>query len=75
MPSRFWIARNSSPICRRSFASRLLSGSSSSSTFGLEHQRARDRDALLLAAGQRRRRPLGEILHFDQPQRLRDALA
>ena len=37
----------------------------------LEHQRARDRDALLLAAGQRRRRALGEILHLDQPQRSR----
>ena len=34
MPSRRWIARNSSPICRRSLASRLLRGSSSSSTFG-----------------------------------------
>ena len=40
---------------------------------GLEHQRARDRHPLLLAAGQRRRRPLGIGLHLDEPQRRRHA--
>ena len=40
----------------------------------LEHERARDRDALLLAARQRGCRPLAEPFHFDKAQRLRDAL-
>ena len=38
---------------------------------GLEHQGAGDRHALLLAAGQGRRRPVGEALHLDQAQRRR----
>ena len=43
--------------------------------FRLEHQRARNRDALLLAAGQARRRAVGIRLHLDQPQRALDLLA
>ena len=41
---------------------------------GLEHQRAGDRHALLLAARQGRRRPVGEALHLDQAQRRHHAL-
>ena len=42
---------------------------------GLEHQRARDRHPLLLAARQRRRRTIRKVLHLDQRQRSLDALA
>ena len=42
---------------------------------GLVRQRARDRDALLLAAGELRRQPLIESLERHQPQQLLAALA
>ena len=45
-------ARSQARASSRSFASRLESGSSSRMTGGLVNQRARERDALLLAAGE-----------------------
>jgi len=37
---------------------------------GTVHQGARERDALLLSAGELRRLPVGEAAHLDQVQRL-----
>ena len=54
-------------ISSRSCASRLLSGSSSSKTFGEKTERARQRHALLLAAAQRRRRTLFQAGEPDSP--------
>ena len=58
----------------RSLRSRAASGSSSSSADGLVHQRARERDALLLAAGELRRAALGEVAHADDLEHLADRL-
>ena len=55
MPSACCSAFSSSCICSRSLRSSAPSGSSSSSTFGLVDERAGERHALALAAGQLRR--------------------
>ena len=52
VPTMIWIRRISSRSRRRTLASSAESGSSSSSTFGSDGQRARERHALLLAAGE-----------------------
>ena len=44
----------------RRFLSSAPNGSSSSRTFGIDREAARERDALLLAAGELARLPLGE---------------
>ena len=71
MPSRCCSARNSSPICSAQLGVEIGQRLVEQQHLRLEHQRARDRDALLLAAGQRGRRPLGERLHLDELQRRR----
>ena len=50
MPTSRWSCFSTVCICFRSFRSSAPSGSSSSSTCGLQHERAGQRDALLLAA-------------------------
>ena len=52
MPSSFWIARISSRSETRILASSAESGSSRSRSFGPDGQRAGERHALLLAAGE-----------------------
>jgi hypothetical protein len=42
---------------------------------GLDHQGARERDALLLAAGKLLRHPMGEAAEPDKGERVRDTLA
>ena len=72
MPTCSCSAFSSTLSERRSLASSAPSGSSSSSTAGLQHQRPGQRDPLLLAAGQLARAPLGERGQLDQVQRLAD---
>ncbi len=64
-----------SSICMRlrSFRSSALSGSSSSSSLGRFDQRARERDALLLAAGELARQPVRHAFQADQRRAPRDA--
>ena len=52
VPTLIWMRRISSRSWRRTFASSAESGSSRSRTLRLDRQRARQRDALLLAAGE-----------------------
>ena len=54
----------------RTFASSAPNGSSSSSTFGFDRQRAGERDALALAAGELRGAALGQHVELHQLQQL-----
>ena len=77
MPSCFCSAFSSSCICSLSLRSSAPSGSSRSSTFGLVHQRAGERDALALAAGKLRRAAAliaAELDHGERGSRLALAL-
>ena len=59
----------------RSFASRAPNGSSSRSTFGLNDQRARERNTSLLTAGQLPGTTVGERAHLDELERGTDPFA
>ena len=61
-------SRRRSSICMvsRSLRSSAEKGSSSSSSLGSHRERARDRDALLLAARQRAHRAVGEVGEMHQ---------
>ena len=67
------MARISSRSETRILASSAESGSSSSSTFGPDRERAGERHALLLAAGELERVAAAELGQADQPQHLGDA--
>ena len=67
--------RISARISSRSLASRFDSGSSISTQRRLDHDRARDRDALLLAAGQLARQLVLVAGELHELERLVDARA
>ncbi len=70
IPTSSWSAFSSTRSCLRSFASSAPSGSSSSSTRRAQDERAGERDALLLAAGELARPALLEAVELDQLERL-----
>ena len=73
MPTSRWIALSSACIACRSLRSSAASGSSSSSTLGSVDQRAGQRDALPLTAGQPARLLLAAVAELDQLEHLGDA--
>ena len=75
MPSSSWMRRISSRSCSAPCASSADSGSSSSSTRRLDRQRAGERDALLLAAGELVRVAAAAVPEADQLQQLGGARA
>ena len=75
MPSERCSWRSSTWSCSRSLRSRAPSGSSSKQDLGLEHERARERHPLLLAARELARPPAAEALEADQAERIVDPAA
>ena len=73
MPSLRWIERISSRSETRILASSAESGSSSSSTCGLRRERAGQRHALLLAAGELVGIAVAELRQLDEAEHLGDA--
>ena len=73
MPTSRCRARSSSCSCLRSLASSAPSGSSRRSTLRAQHQCPRQRDPLLLPAGQLGGPPFREFAHAGQFQRFVDA--
>ena len=71
-PSLRWISRSSTCIEARKFLSSAENGSSSRRTLRIDHQSARQRDALLLAAGKLARLAILVTRELDQRQRVRD---
>ena len=67
--------RSSSSTSSEAFESRLPVGSSANTTAGCEHERARDRDALLLAAGELRRAVRAAVAEADDLDQLLEPLA
>ena len=75
MPTSCWMRLSSICSCLRRRRSSAPSGSSSSSARGPVDERAGERDALLLAAGELRRLALAEAAELDELERLADARA
>ena len=75
MPSRCCSSRSSTCMASRSLASSAESGSSSRNSLGFEGERAGDRDALALAAGQLRDAAVDHAGQADQLEQLLGALA
>jgi hypothetical protein len=70
VPSRCWIAFSSSCIARRSLRSSAPEGFVEQQDVGIDRERAGQRHALALAAGDRVRQAVGRVVEIDQRQHL-----